>query len=73
MVICYALWTSLVGRLPASLAAIATLLAPFVGVASAVALLGEPLSWQKTLALALVLGSIALGFLRLPRVFAGSG
>jgi drug/metabolite transporter (DMT)-like permease len=73
MVICYALWTSLVGRLPASLAAIATLLAPFVGVSSAVLLLGEPLSWQKVMALALVLGSIALGFLRLPRLFAGSG
>jgi drug/metabolite transporter (DMT)-like permease len=72
MVICYALWTSLVGRLPASLAAIATLLAPFVGVTSAVLLLGEPLSWQKVVALALVLGSIALGFLRLPRLFAGS-
>jgi drug/metabolite transporter (DMT)-like permease len=68
MVICYALWTSLVGRLPASLAAIATLLAPFVGVASAVILLGEPLGWQKAVALALVLGSIALGFLRLPQM-----
>ena len=73
MVVCYALWTSLVGRLPASLAAIATLLAPFVGVSSAILLLGEPASWQKGLALALVLGSIALGFLRLPRVFAGAG
>ena len=71
MIVCYALWTSLVGRLPASLAAIATLLAPFVGVVSAVLLLGEPLSWQKALALALVLGSIALGFLRLPRRLAG--
>ena len=73
MVVCYALWTSLVGRLPASLAAIATLLAPFVGVLSAVVLLGEPASWQKALALVLVLGSIALGFLRLPRFLAGSG
>ena len=73
MVVCYALWTSLVGRMPASLAAIATLLAPFVGVVSAVLLLGEPPSWQKALALALVLGSIALGFLRLPRLVAGSG
>ncbi|HET7408557.1 MAG TPA: DMT family transporter, partial [Paracoccaceae bacterium] len=64
MVVCYALWTSLVGRLPASLAAIATLLAPFVGVSSAIPLLGEPASWQKGVALTLVLGSIALGFLR---------
>jgi drug/metabolite transporter (DMT)-like permease len=72
MVICYALWTSLVGRLSASLAALATLLAPFVGVVSSVVLLGEPLSWQKALALALVLGSIALGFMRLPKGAAGS-
>lgn len=72
LVICYALWTTLVGRLPASLAAIATLLAPFVAVSSAVVLLGEPASWQKGLALTLVLGSIALGFLRLPRFLAGS-
>lgn len=73
MVICYALFISLVGRLPASLAAIATLLAPIVGVGSAVVLLGEPATWQKGLALALVLGSIALGFLRLPRFLAGPG
>ena len=76
MVLCYALWTSLVARVPASLAAIATLLAPFVGVSSAILLLGDPLTWQKALALALVLGSIALGFLRLPRPvggMAGSG
>ena len=73
MVVCYALWTSLVSRVPASLAAIATLLAPFVGVSSAILLLGDPLTWQKALALALVLGSIALGFLRLPRILAGSG
>jgi drug/metabolite transporter (DMT)-like permease len=76
MVLCYALWTSLVARVPASLAAIATLLAPFVGVSSAILLLGDPLTWQKALALALVLGSIALGFLRLPRRaggVAGSG
>lgn len=72
MVVCYALYISLVGRLPASLAAIATLLAPFVGVSSAIVLLGEPMSWQKGLALVLVLGSIALGFLRRPVVGAES-
>lgn len=70
MVVCYALWTTLVGRLPASLAAIATLLAPVVGVGSSILLLGEAASWQKGLALALVLGSIALGFLRLPNLSA---
>lgn len=72
-VICYALWTSLVGRLPASLAAIATLLGPFVGVSSAILLLGEAANWQKLLALAMVLGSIALGFVRLPRFVTGPG
>ncbi|HEX6102875.1 MAG TPA: DMT family transporter [Alphaproteobacteria bacterium] len=73
MVVCYALWTSLVTRVPASLAAIATLLAPFVGVSSAILLLGDPLTWQKALALLLVLGSIALGFLPLPRFAAKAG
>lgn len=71
MVVCYALWTSLVARVPASLAAIATLLAPFVGVSSAIVLLGDPLTWQKALALLLVLISIALGFLRLRRPVGG--
>lgn len=60
MVVCYALWVNLVGRMPASLAAIATLLAPVVGVSSSVLLLGDPLTWQKALALALVLTSIVL-------------
>ncbi|MBU2533530.1 MAG: DMT family transporter [Alphaproteobacteria bacterium] len=60
MVICYALWTVIVERLPASIAAITALLAPIVGVTSAVVLLGEPVSWQKSLALLLVLTSIAL-------------
>lgn len=72
MVVCYALWTSLVGRLPASLAAIATLLAPVVGVGSAILLLGEPATWHKAVALTLVLASIALSFLRLPRISSGS-
>ena len=60
MVICYALWTGLVGRVPATVAAIATLLAPVVGVASSVVFLGDPLTWQKPLALVLVLASIGL-------------
>jgi drug/metabolite transporter (DMT)-like permease len=60
MVVCYALWTVIVDRLPASTAAITTLLAPIVGVTSAVVLLGEPVSWQKGAALVMVLGSIAL-------------
>ncbi len=63
MVLCYALWTRLVGTLPASIAAIATLLAPVVGVASSMVLLGDAVTWQKLLALALILASIALTFL----------
>lgn len=60
MVICYAVWTVLVGRLPATVAAIATLLAPVVGVSSAVLLLGDAVTWQKVVALALMLLSIFL-------------
>lgn len=63
MVLCYALWTRLVGKLPASVAAIATLLAPVVGVSSSILLLGDPVTWQKIVALMLILASIALTFL----------
>lgn len=58
MVICYAVWTAMVDRLPATVAAISTLLAPVVGVCSAIVLLGDSLSWQKVIALLLVLASI---------------
>ena len=60
MVICYALWTVLVDRLPASVAAITALLAPVVGVLSSLILLGEAVTWQKLVALALILVSITL-------------
>ena len=63
MLVSYAIWTSLVGRLPAAVAALGTLLAPLVAVSSSVALLGDPLTWQKVLALGLILTSIALTFL----------
>ncbi|MEL6375181.1 MAG: DMT family transporter [Pseudomonadota bacterium] len=62
MVLGYALWTLLVARLPASIAAIATLLAPVVGVASSIALLGEAATVGKISALALIVVSIALVF-----------
>jgi drug/metabolite transporter (DMT)-like permease len=58
--VCYAAWVTLVGRLPATVAAIGTLLIPLVGVGSAVILLGDPLTWQKVAALALVLASVVL-------------
>lgn len=60
MIICYGLWTTLVGRISATIAAIATLMVPVVGVASAVILLDDPLTWQKIVALTMVLASIAL-------------
>ncbi|MGI9301986.1 MAG: DMT family transporter [Gammaproteobacteria bacterium] len=67
MAICYVAWVSLVGRLPVSVAAIGTLLIPVVGVISASLLLGDILTWQKLLALALVLSSIALTFVNANR------
>lgn len=60
MVVCYALWTVLVGRLTASVAAIAALLAPVVGVSSSIILLGDPLTWQKAVSLTMILASIFL-------------
>ena len=67
MVLCYALWTRLVGTLPASVAAIATLMAPVVGVSSSMLLLGDPVTWHKVGALLLILASICLTFLRFGR------
>jgi len=64
MVVCYAIWTRLVGTLPASIAAIATLMAPVVGVTSSMLLLGNPVTVHKVAALALILGSIVLTFIR---------
>lgn len=60
MVVSYALWTVLVGRLTASVAAIAALLAPVVGVVSSIILLGDPVTWQKIVSLAMILASIFL-------------
>ncbi len=73
MVICYVAWSVLVARLPASVAAMGTLLVPIVGVFSAGLLLGEELGWHKLGALALVLLSIVLTFARMPRSANGSG
>jgi drug/metabolite transporter (DMT)-like permease len=58
MVICYALWTKLVGKLPATVAAIATLMTPVVGVSSSIVFLGDPLTWQKLVSLLMILASI---------------
>ncbi len=60
MVACYVIWTVLLGRLSATVAAISTLIAPVVGVLSSVWLLGENLSWEKAVALLLIVASIAM-------------
>ena len=63
MVVCYALWTLALGRLPATLAAVSTLTAPIVGVGSAVFLIGDQITWQKILSLLMVVTSILLTLL----------
>jgi len=59
MVVCYLLWTIALNRLPATIASIATLTAPITGVSSSIIILGDPLTWEKTVALSLVVMSIA--------------
>ncbi len=60
MVWCTYAWVMLVATLPAAVAAIGTLTIPVVGVLSAILLLGEPPEPRKFLALACVLGGVAL-------------
>lgn len=60
MAVCYAVWTRLVERLPVSIAAIATLLIPVVGVGSSAALMGEPVGGLTIGALFAVLIAAAL-------------
>ena len=50
--------------MPATVAAISTLVAPVVGVMSSVLLLGEGISWHKSLALVLIVVSIAMSLWR---------
>ncbi|MBB3994954.1 drug/metabolite transporter (DMT)-like permease [Sulfitobacter undariae] len=64
LVACYVLWTVLLSRLSATVAAISTLIAPVVGVLSSVILLGDELSWQKGLALVLIVASIVMTLLK---------
>lgn len=63
MVLCYVLFTGLVRQMPAGIAALATLLAPVVGVTSSMWLLDDPPTVFKIGALALILASIAMTFL----------
>ncbi|QIE54557.1 DMT family transporter [Pikeienuella piscinae] len=67
MVVGYALWTALLDRLPATVAAISTLTAPVVGVLSSILLLGDPPSWQKAVALTMVVASILITLIRSPK------
>ena len=60
MVACYALWTILVARLPATVAGISVLTSPVVGVLSAAWLLDDPLTWQKGIALAMIVASVVV-------------
>ncbi|MEO1159516.1 MAG: EamA family transporter [Pseudomonadota bacterium] len=62
--LCYAAWVSLVSRLPASTAAIGTLLIPVVGVLSSSLLLGDVLTVDKIIALCLIVSSVALTFIQ---------
>lgn len=56
----FGIWAWLLRLYPAGLIAPFTLLVPVVGMACAVWLLGEPLSWWKLAGAALVLGGLAL-------------
>lgn len=62
MVICYAIWTALVNKLPTTIAALSALSAPVVGVISSAVLIGESLTLHKSVALILIVCSVALTF-----------
>ena len=64
MVLCYLLWSLLLTKIPVSLAAIAILTAPVVGVLSSAVMLGETLTWQKVISLLLIVASILITFVR---------
>jgi drug/metabolite transporter (DMT)-like permease len=56
----YVLWFRIVASLPASVAAVSTLMIPAVGVISAALVLGEWPGWRGIVALALVMASLVL-------------
>ena len=60
MCVAYLAWFGALRRLPASTAAVGTLLVPVIGVFSAALLLGEPLGWRQGAALAMTLGGVTL-------------
>lgn len=56
--LCYLSWFAALRRLPASAAAVGTLLTPVVGVLSAGMLLQEPLGWRELTALSLTVAGV---------------
>ena len=58
--VAYIAWFGALRRLPASTAAVGTLLVPMVSVLGAALLLGEPLGWRQGAALAMTLAGVAL-------------
>ena len=60
LVFCYFAWFSVVKIFPAGVAAVGTLMVPIVGVVSGVVVLGEPFGLRDLVALALIVGAVAL-------------
>jgi drug/metabolite transporter (DMT)-like permease len=60
MGLCYITWFAALRRIPRTLASIATLLTPAIGVTAAAAALGEPFGTKQVLALCLTLSGVAL-------------
>jgi drug/metabolite transporter (DMT)-like permease len=64
MGLCYLTWFAALKRLPASTAALGTLVVPVIGVVAAAIVLGEPLGLREVAAAALTLGGVALAIRR---------
>lgn len=64
MGLCYLTWFAALQRLPASTAAMGTLVVPIVGVVAAAILLDEPLGMREIIAASLTLAGVALAITR---------
>jgi drug/metabolite transporter (DMT)-like permease len=64
VVFCHYAWNRIVRLVPASMAAVGTLMIPVVGVFSAALLLEEPLGWPELSALVLVVSGLCLVLVR---------
>ena len=67
MIVCHLLWYTLIGMLPAAIAAISTLVIPIVGVYSSALLLGGFVGTREWISLALVV--LAHGIVLAPTAF----